>query len=284
MGVYRSSLLDESDAPASDVARSLAKVDPDKTADGAGGVPAPAQSVPITDSRDEAFGPVLAEALEPALTMIDKMAEVCAADQSATAAPEMASSVPAKDAGGDGTETKKQRVASDIRPTPWWHAQIFTLNALDVVRAALGGVDFVRLRHAAVERRIGDVVERLTLAHSAQLLVDAGLAPVLDALERCTERGTPLASEQAAHGAQLAGSLATLQTFLSTTDTLSSARLALLSSRALAASVHHAALGRVSRAYAAVFDALMDPRNAYDAPGTILRRSKNEVATLLGVA
>jgi hypothetical protein len=39
----------------------------------------------------------------------------------------------------------------------------------------------------------------------------------------------------------------------------------------------------VSRAYAEVWDAVMDEANRYEGRTTVLRRSKDEVATLLGL-
>lgn len=47
--------------------------------------------------------------------------------------------------------------------------------------------------------------------------------------------------------------------------------------------IHHDALSRVSHAYGEMWDAVMDEQNRYEGRTTLLRRSKDEVATLLGV-
>lgn len=70
--------------------------------------------------------------------------------------------------------------------------------------------------------------------------------------------------------------------FLSTTDPLTSPRLSLLPPR-IASTIHRAALDRVSRVYADVYDAVMDERNRYEGRSTMLRMSKEDVATLLGL-
>lgn len=76
--------------------------------------------------------------------------------------------------------------------------------------------------------------------------------------------------------------ITTFSNFLSTIDTLGSPRLSLLPPH-LASSIHSEALARVSRAYDQVYDAVLDEKNRYEGRHTLLRRSKEEVATLLGV-
>ena len=93
---------------------------------------------------------------------------------------------------------------------------------------------------------------------------------------------TPLSHLSASAAPVLITSITTFSSFLSTTDTLASPRLSLLPPR-FAASIHHDALARVSRAYGEMWDAVMDEANRYEGRTTLLRRSKDEVATLLGV-
>jgi hypothetical protein len=47
--------------------------------------------------------------------------------------------------------------------------------------------------------------------------------------------------------------------------------------------IHAEALARISRAYDEVYDAILDQKNRYEGRHTLLRRSKEEVSTLLGV-
>ena len=93
---------------------------------------------------------------------------------------------------------------------------------------------------------------------------------------------TPLSHLPTSAAPILITSITTFSTFLSTTDTLSSPRLSLLPPR-FAAMIHHDALSRVSHAYGEMWDAVMDEQNRYEGRTTLLRRSKDEVATLLGV-
>lgn len=70
--------------------------------------------------------------------------------------------------------------------------------------------------------------------------------------------------------------------FLSSVDPVSSPRLSLLPPR-LASFVHADALRRISEAYSELCDAVLDPKSGYDRPEALLRRSKEEVRTLLVV-
>jgi hypothetical protein len=80
----------------------------------------------------------------------------------------------------------------------------------------------------------------------------------------------------------LTAAIRTFDSFLAHVDTLSSPRLALLSSHRLASEIHREALKRVTGAYSTLWDAVMEEKNRYEFKSTILHRSKEEVATLLG--
>ena len=63
---------------------------------------------------------------------------------------------------------------------------------------------------------------------------------------------------------------------------MSSPRLALLTSPRLASAVHRAALGRITNDYSRLYDCVMNEEERYEFRSTVMRRSKDEVQTLLG--
>lgn len=234
------------------------------------------------ETREKEFKPVLDAALDAALQMCDKMAE--------------------------------------MRQSTWDRA-VFGINCFEMVLTTLEPFDFTRERRIELENREDGLVESLTLDHVSSplflispflstderqnnlsqfvhLLKGSGLDPILSALDSkdSTVRfplppfpsltndslKTPLSHLPTASPLVLTTSIATFSSFLSTLDTLSSPRLSLLPPR-FAVEIHKAALERVSESYGKVWEEVMSESNRYEGRATMLRRSKDEVATLLGV-
>ncbi|GAA6004653.1 Golgi transport complex subunit COG6 [Rhodotorula paludigena] len=199
-------------------------------------------SVPSPKSREADFTDVLDAALDPALDMCTRMAE--------------------------------------MRPVEW-DRHVFWVNCDEAVLSALEGFEFVGQRRGSVERDEETHVESLTAEHHSHLLRESGLEPAVSAL-RTKEAGTPLSSLAPASPSALLTAQATLTTFLSSLDPLTSPRLALLPPH-LATSVHAEALARLSAAYGELADAVLDPANGYEGAESLLRRRKEEVEMLLVV-
>ncbi|KAM0789745.1 hypothetical protein ACM66B_006600 [Microbotryomycetes sp. NB124-2] len=191
--------------------------------------------------REAEFKDVLDAALDPALDMCNKMAE--------------------------------------LRPSLWDRA-VFKINCIETCLTALDGFGFTASRVKNLEDEEAVHVESLTAEHFGHLLKDSGLEPIVLAIND-KDSDTPLSHLPAASPHILSQALSAFSQFLTTVDTLSSPRLSLLPPR-YAALIHRAALDRVSKAYSDVFDAVMDESNRYEAKSTILRRSKEDVAMLLG--
>jgi hypothetical protein len=94
---------------------------------------------------------------------------------------------------------------------------------------------------------------------------------------------TPLSRIPSASSRALSNSLSSFSRFLSTVDTLSSPRLALLSAPRLAGTIHQAALARIRDAYQRIWDEVMDEKNKYEFARTVLVRGVDEVGVMLGV-
>ncbi|GAA5912228.1 hypothetical protein JCM5296_005454 [Sporobolomyces johnsonii] len=170
---------------------------------------------------------------------------------------------------------------AEMRATEWDRA-VFWVNCDEAVLGVLEGYRFAEERTRAVESDEEGHVERLTVEHYGHLLKETGLEPILEALHG-KDADTPLSHIPAAAAHPLMQAISLFSTFLSTVDTLSSPRLSLLPPH-LASSIHAEALARVSGAYDEVYDAIMNETNRYEGRNTLLRRSKEEVATLLGLS
>ncbi|KAK4056417.1 Golgi transport complex subunit 6 [Microbotryomycetes sp. JL221] len=168
---------------------------------------------------------------------------------------------------------------SQLRPTEWERC-IFKINCIETCLTALDGFGFTATRVKQLEDEEAVYVETLTVEHFGHLLKDSGLEPIVEAL-KTKDADTPLSHLPTASSTILSQSLAKFSTFLSTVDTLSSPRLSLLPPR-FAASIHLAALDRISKSYNEVFDAVMNDKNRYEAKSTMLKTSKQDVSTLLG--
>ncbi|GAA6015725.1 hypothetical protein JCM11491_002459 [Sporobolomyces phaffii] len=170
---------------------------------------------------------------------------------------------------------------AEMRPAAWDQA-VFWINCDEAVLACLEPFAFTSDRRDRVKDDEAKHVESLTTEHYGHLMQGTGLEALLVTL-RSKDAETPLSHLDAASANVVIQSITTFSTFLSTVDTLGSPRLSLLPPH-LASAIHAEALARVSQAYAAVYDAVLDERNRYEGRHTLLRRSKDEVATLLGVS
>ncbi|GAA5821598.1 hypothetical protein JCM3770_005309 [Rhodotorula araucariae] len=145
-------------------------------------------SAPSLRVRETDFLDVLDAALDPALDMCARMAE--------------------------------------MRPAEW-DRSVFWVNCDEAVLGSLEGFEFVQGRRERVQKDEGEHVELLTAKHHAHLLSESGLEPVLTAL-RTKEPATPLSSLPAASTSAVLAFQQTFSAFLSTLDPLTSPRLSLL--------------------------------------------------------
>ncbi|GAA5932727.1 hypothetical protein JCM3775_002220 [Rhodotorula graminis] len=200
-------------------------------------------ATPPPSSREVEFRPVLDAALDPALDMCARMAEMRAAE---------------------------------------WDRSVFWVNVDEAVLSALEPFAFAQERRETVQRDEGEHVELLTTKHYGHLVAECGLEPILLALRTKGRPLTPLSTLPAASVSSLLAFQQTFSSFLSTLDPLTSPRLSLLPPH-IATAIHAEALARVSKAYAELWDAVMDPDEGYQGRETLLRRRKEEVEMLLVV-
>ncbi|TNY22049.1 oligomeric Golgi complex subunit 6 [Rhodotorula diobovata] len=198
-------------------------------------------SAPSPSAREAEFRSVLDAALDPALDMCARMAEMRGAE---------------------------------------WDRSVFWVNVDEAVLASLDGFGFVQGRRELIEGDEREHVEKLTAKHHEHLLAECGLEPILTALRTKGQPLTPLSTLPAGSVSSLLSFQQTFSSFLSTLDPLTSPRLSLLPPH-LASAIHAEALSRLSGAYAELWDAVMDPEEGYEGRETLLRRRKEEVEMLL---
>ncbi|BGP27772.1 Golgi transport complex subunit 6 [Rhodotorula toruloides] len=138
--------------------------------------------------REDDFRDVLDAALDPALEMCGKMAEMRQAE---------------------------------------WDRAVFWINCDESVLGTLEGYDFVGNRRRAVEEDEAKYVESLTAEHHSHLLKECGLDAIVAAL-RDKDAAQPLSSLPSATSAAILAAQQRFTTFLSTVDPVSSPRLSLL--------------------------------------------------------
>ncbi|GAA5901349.1 Golgi transport complex subunit COG6 [Sporobolomyces salmoneus] len=169
---------------------------------------------------------------------------------------------------------------AEMRPLSWDQA-VFWVNCDEAVLACLEPFDFTVEKRDQLQENEAKHVESLTAEHLGHLMKSTGLESLLATL-RSKDGETPLSHLDEASANVVIQSITTFSNFLSTVDTLGSPRLSLLPPH-LASAIHSEALARISRAYDELYDAILDEKNRYEGRHTLLRRSKEEVATLLGV-
>lgn len=129
-------------------------------------------------------------------------------------------------------------------------------------------------------RRSRRTRQTLTTKHG-KLLEQSGLAPVMKAIRARDD--SPLAQQPGTTPKELTAAIAQFSSFLTSHDPLTSPRLALLANPRLAETIHGAALRHISQAYGEISDRVMDKKEGYEFPETLLRRGKDEVQVALGV-
>ncbi|RSH94849.1 Golgi transport complex subunit 6 [Saitozyma podzolica] len=194
--------------------------------------------------RETDFAKLLEKAVDPAVEMCNKMAE--------------------------------------MRKGSEWERDIFLINCLGYLEHTLEAYPFTAPRVDLLEEQIQRHVESMTYEHHGKLLEQCGLAPIMKTI-RTRPADTPLSRLPATSPKPLTLALTTFSTFLTSIDVLSSPRLALLSSPALAEKIHRTALARISQAYGEVCERVLDKKEGYEFAETLLRRGREEVAVALGV-
>lgn len=171
-----------------------------------------------------------------------------------------------------------------------WDRDVFLVNCLEYLQHTLEAYEFTAPRVALLQEQVVQHVESMTYEHHGKLLEQCGLAPVMRALR--TRAGsadeatvaTPLSRLPGATPKELTAALTQFSAFLTSHDPLTSPRLALLSNPRLAEMIHRTALQRIAEAYAEVADHVLDKKEGYEFAETLLRRGRDEVEVALGVA
>ncbi|GAA99503.1 uncharacterized protein L969DRAFT_93961 [Mixia osmundae IAM 14324] len=166
----------------------------------------------------------------------------------------------------------------EMRPQPWDRA-IFGLNCIGLVKESLEPFSFTSERIASLTKDQDKFVDILIDEHFTGLLKDSGLTvphkAVVDSSEASLAKRCPASA--------LITAAKVFDAFLTQLDTLSSNRLALLSSNLLASQIHRQALVKLAEAYKQIWLAVREADSGFEDTTTLLTRSPEDAANVLGV-
>ncbi|KAH9945786.1 oligomeric complex COG6 [Epithele typhae] len=161
-----------------------------------------------------------------------------------------------------GAEDKKKQ-------RPNWDKAVFVLNTLGYLQSVLEPFAFTVEKRGVVQGLVDAKVLQLIEEHYRDVVVDAGLAEVADALDSRKPQ-EPLSHIEAAEPAALQAALHRFSEWLSGAAVVHSPRLASLTVQAAGARVHQAALGRLASTYGRICEAVRAAENKYEAGATLL--------------
>lgn len=159
------------------------------------------------------------------------------------------------------------------RLRPQWDSAVFVLNCLCYLKNVLEPFSFTRVKQEEIERITQDRLCALEDDHYDHTLRDASLWDAVHTLET-KDPATPLSRLPATEPATLQLSLSKFSLWLSTPDTVSSPRLAPLSSAAIAGRVHREALRRLVHAYEKLCEEVKSGKARYEAGSVLLGRER----------
>ncbi|KAJ4481001.1 oligomeric complex COG6 [Lentinula aciculospora] len=172
---------------------------------------------------------------------------------------------PAVDMCLNAAEEKKQ-----LRPE--WDKDVFVLNCLSYLLSVLEPVAFTKSQRDMIQGTIEWKVEELTEGHYRDIMQDAGLDKIASLCHK-HDGSEPLSHIPGIQPAQLQSALASFSRWLSTSIEVvssSSPRLSRLTLQRLHTQIHHAALGRMAKAYGMICDRVRSKENKYEAAATLL--------------
>ncbi|KAH7102756.1 oligomeric complex COG6 [Auriculariales sp. MPI-PUGE-AT-0066] len=200
------------------------------------------------EQEREGFNRILGIALEPALEMCKRMADLMP---------------------NPNGQPRPTTPDGERKTILGWEQNVFLVNCYVYLQAMLDPYEFTHDRVGALEQIIEGHVASLKDDHYLRLLKDSGLAPVTNALTN-SKPDEPLAHNVSASPQNLTTALRAFDRFLSTLDVASSPLLALLSVGHVALRVHRGALARVAQAYERLCEAVRDSNNRYEFASTLL--------------
>ncbi|KAJ3994990.1 oligomeric complex COG6 [Lentinula boryana] len=172
---------------------------------------------------------------------------------------------PAVDMCLNAAEVKKR-----LRPD--WDRDVFVLNCLSYLLSVLEPFEFTKSQRGLIQERINSKVEELTEEHYHGIMANAGLDEIASLCEN-HDGSEPLSHIPGIQPFQLQSALTTYSRWLSTSTEVvssSSPRLSRLTLQRLHTQIHHAALGRMAKAYGMICEKVRRKENRYEAAATLL--------------
>ncbi|KAJ7102334.1 oligomeric complex COG6 [Mycena belliarum] len=155
------------------------------------------------------------------------------------------------------------------RVRPKWDREVYLLNCLSYLQSVLEPFPFTSQKQQNLQEVIDEKVVSLTEEHYTNIMVDAGIAVIV---ETCMNRveSEPLSRNPATLPSQLQSALHNFSIWLSGLEVVQSPRLARLTAQRLHIKIHQTALERMARSYQLVCEQVKKPENKYEAASTLL--------------
>ncbi|KAJ8080656.1 Golgi transport complex subunit 6 [Marasmius tenuissimus] len=152
---------------------------------------------------------------------------------------------------------------------PRWDMQVFLLNCLSYLLGTIEPFEFTKGKQTSLQEAIDKRVATLTEEHYHEIMVDAGLEEIATTCEKHDD-SQPLSRVPATEPQQLQTGLKNFSRWLSSPDVVHPPRLSNLTVQRLHTKMHHAALGKMAKAYENICEQVRKKENRYEAASTLL--------------
>ncbi|KAG8901207.1 Golgi transport complex subunit 6 [Tulasnella sp. 403] len=173
------------------------------------------------------------------------------------------------DAAVDPAMEMCKRMADLRKDLSSWDKAIFLINCVTYMQNILQAYSFTGSHVTLLQKEVDRHVQTLVSEHYTLFLQDSGLEPIVEAINS-KPPDTPLSRLPQASSQAISAALTQFDTFLSTLDVSSSPQLLLLAVPRLSASIHGDAIHKIGLAYSRVCEAVKNPENRYEFAGTLL--------------
>ncbi|KAJ3193212.1 Golgi transport complex subunit 6 [Irineochytrium annulatum] len=168
--------------------------------------------------------------------------------------------------------------ATGAASLPKFENAMYRVNCLYYVQSALVPYSFTASRAESIEAQMAEQINVLISELTSGILNESGLAPFVALIDK--PRKMPLSLEPEMDAKKLSEAMSKLDAFLCNVAFDTANRLARLSSSRVARQAMKGACKRFLGAYERLYQEVLDPKNKFEFPATIMGRSVGEIETL----
>jgi hypothetical protein len=160
---------------------------------------------------------------------------------------------------------------------------IYVTNCLQFIQTALVLYSFTSARAQAIEQDIDCQMQILEDELHQSILSQSGLYSLISALVTHESSATPLSRIPELDPTVISDTMSRLDGFLCTAGIDASSRVSRITSSRRLRRCLEGGVRRFLASYSRLYEAVMDPKNKYEFPATLMTRSVEEIETLLAV-